>query len=167
MPSKRPQHRTKPPGRDSLPRTVTSTSLQTRKFKERDLGTGLAKSRVSERHLASAAPCLPVIARPWRVRFPAFPEGELNLLEIGLSRICPIPNLSVSCLSPDSVFLVRYMALKPAVLRPFESVAGELERAELNRLRHQTEKEFEDSVNAKYPAKRLDHPQTSPLTPGQ
>lgn len=51
----------------------------------------------------------------------------------------------------EGVFLVRYMALKPAVLRPFEAVSAEIERAERQRLRSAAEAEFESSIRAKHP----------------
>ena len=56
---------------------------------------------------------------------------------------------------PEGVFLVRYMALKPAVLRPFEAVAGELERAERQRMRASAEAEFEGAIKAKHPVQWL------------
>lgn len=55
----------------------------------------------------------------------------------------------------EGVFLVRYMAQKPAVLQPFEAVAGELSRAEQQRLRELAETEFENALKARYPAQRL------------
>lgn len=55
----------------------------------------------------------------------------------------------------EGVFLVRYMAQKPAVLQPFEAVAGELARSEQQRLRKMAEDEFEDALKAKYPSQRL------------
>lgn len=59
---------------------------------------------------------------------------------------------------PEGVFLVRYMALQPAVQRPFESVAAELERQEQNRARAEAEREFNEGVEEKYPARRLPPP---------
>jgi len=50
----------------------------------------------------------------------------------------------------EGVFLVRYMALKPAVLRPFEAVSDELERAERQRLRAAAEAEFESGIKTNY-----------------
>lgn len=52
---------------------------------------------------------------------------------------------------PEGVFLVRYMALQPAVLRPFESVADELARTEKQRLRQSVETTFNDTIERKYP----------------
>jgi hypothetical protein len=56
---------------------------------------------------------------------------------------------------PEGVFLVRYMAQKPAVLRPFESVAGELERAERQRLRAAAEAEFDNTIKTQHPVQWL------------
>jgi peptidyl-prolyl cis-trans isomerase C len=51
----------------------------------------------------------------------------------------------------EGIFLVRYLALKPATLRPFEAVSGELEREERLRLKTTAETEFESGVKAKHP----------------
>ena len=51
----------------------------------------------------------------------------------------------------EGVFLVRFMALQSAVLRPFEAVSGELDRAERQRLRDAAEKEFEAGIKDKHP----------------
>lgn len=56
---------------------------------------------------------------------------------------------------PEGVFLVRYMAMKPAMLRPFESVADELNRAEQQRLRKAAEAEFNSKIEEKYPVSWL------------
>ena len=56
---------------------------------------------------------------------------------------------------PEGVFLVRYMALKPAVLRPFEAVADELKQSEQQRLRKTAETEFVSAIAAKYPVRWL------------
>ena len=56
---------------------------------------------------------------------------------------------------PEGVFLVRYMALKPAVLRPFEDVAAELDRTERQRIRAAAEAEFESAIKAKHPVQWL------------
>ena len=56
---------------------------------------------------------------------------------------------------PEGIFLVRYMALKPAVLRPFEAVADELDRAERQRMRAAAEAEFEADIKAKHPVQWL------------
>lgn len=53
---------------------------------------------------------------------------------------------------PEGLFLVRYLAQQPAVLHPFESVAGELEQREKQRLRKKLESEFQDTLNANHPA---------------
>lgn len=55
----------------------------------------------------------------------------------------------------EGVFLVRYMALNPAVLRPFESVSDELEKAEISRMRQQAEAEFMEALAEKYPVQEL------------
>ncbi|TDU70689.1 parvulin-like peptidyl-prolyl cis-trans isomerase protein [Prosthecobacter fusiformis] len=55
----------------------------------------------------------------------------------------------------EGVFLVRYMALNPAFLRPFESVSEELEKAEINRMRQQATKDFMDSLAKEYPVQNL------------
>jgi len=56
---------------------------------------------------------------------------------------------------PEGIFLVRYMALKPASLRPFEAVSAELEHTERQRLRHTAEAEFDAIIQAKYPVAPL------------
>jgi len=56
---------------------------------------------------------------------------------------------------PEGVFLVRYMALKPAVLRPFEAVAAELDRTERQRMRAAAEAEFESTIKATHPVQWL------------
>jgi hypothetical protein len=66
---------------------------------------------------------------------------------------------------PEGVFVVRYMALKPALLRSFESVAGELEQAELNRLKQKVEADFKHSIDAKYPVKHLLPPEVGAVSP--
>lgn len=53
---------------------------------------------------------------------------------------------------PEGVFLVRNMAVQQAVIRPFEAVAPELERAERQRLMKSAEIEFNQSIEMKYPA---------------
>lgn len=57
--------------------------------------------------------------------------------------------------TPEGVFLVRYMALKPAVLRPFEAVVEELRQAEQQRIRKAAETEFNAAIEAKYPVQWL------------
>lgn len=56
---------------------------------------------------------------------------------------------------PEGVFLVRYMAEKPAVLRTFETVSGEIERMERQRLREKAEAEFAATIKARYPVETL------------
>jgi len=51
----------------------------------------------------------------------------------------------------EGVFLVRFMALKPAVQRPFESVRNILEREERNRQRAVLEAEYRDAILSRYP----------------
>lgn len=55
---------------------------------------------------------------------------------------------------PEGVFLVRYMADQPAILRPFESVADELSRVEKQRLRQVIESEYKNTIKAKWPLHR-------------
>lgn len=50
---------------------------------------------------------------------------------------------------PEGVFLVRYMALEPAVQRSFDSVRGQLEKFERQRMREKAEREFEEAIRAK------------------
>ncbi len=52
---------------------------------------------------------------------------------------------------PEGIFLVRYMALKPAVLRPFEAVSAQLDRAERQRMRAVAEAEYDAAIKAKHP----------------
>ena len=49
---------------------------------------------------------------------------------------------------PEGMFLVRCMAIQTAFVRPFESVAGELEQAERQRLMRSARAEFESSINS-------------------
>jgi len=56
---------------------------------------------------------------------------------------------------PEGVFLVRYMANRPAIARTFESVADELTRAEKQRLRQTAESEFKSAIEGKYPVRWL------------
>lgn len=58
---------------------------------------------------------------------------------------------------PEGVFLVRYMAMQPAVTRSFESVADDLARTEKQRLRQTAESEFNTAIEGKYPV-RWSHP---------
>lgn len=57
---------------------------------------------------------------------------------------------------PEGIFLVRYMAMKPAVLRPFEDVSAELTRAERQQKRAAAEAEFDAAIKAKHPVQWLD-----------
>lgn len=50
----------------------------------------------------------------------------------------------------EGVFLIRYMNLKPEVIRPYEAVKGELERAFKNDLRESLEAKFEEELSSKY-----------------
>jgi len=52
---------------------------------------------------------------------------------------------------PEGVFLVRYMALKSAVQRPFEAVRGELEHSERQRRREAVKRAFEDEIEKAHP----------------
>lgn len=56
---------------------------------------------------------------------------------------------------PEGVFLVRLMTLKSGFLRPFESVVGELEQAERQRLRKAAEADFDIGIEKKYPIELL------------
>ncbi len=56
---------------------------------------------------------------------------------------------------PEGVFLVRYMAAQPAVLRTFESVADELARTERQQIRKTAETEFNKTIGEKYPVRWL------------
>lgn len=57
--------------------------------------------------------------------------------------------------TPEGVFLVRYMALKPALLRPIEAVTDELRQSEQQRLRKAAETDFNSAIAAKYPVRWL------------
>lgn len=76
------------------------------------------------------------------------------LAQIGFSLKEP-GEVSAVISRPEGVFLVRYMAMKPAMLRPFESVADELSRAEQQRLRKAAESEFKTMIEAKHPVSWL------------
>jgi peptidyl-prolyl cis-trans isomerase C len=52
---------------------------------------------------------------------------------------------------PEGLFLVRYMAQQPAVIRPLESVARELEQSEKQRLRQELESDFQKTLDQKHP----------------
>jgi len=55
---------------------------------------------------------------------------------------------------PEGLFLVRFMAQTPAVTRPFESVATELQQLEVKRLKEQAEADFWANLAAKHPVQR-------------
>lgn len=76
------------------------------------------------------------------------------LAEIGFS-LEKAGDVSAVTSRTEGVFLVRYIAEKPAVLRTFESVAGEIERTERQRLREMSEAEFTDAIRARYPVQSL------------
>ena len=52
---------------------------------------------------------------------------------------------------PEGVFLVRYMALKPANLRPFEAVVDELNQTERQQIRKEAEVKFNQTIKEKHP----------------
>lgn len=81
-------------------------------------------------------------------------EWTRALAQIGFSLKVP-GEVSAVITRPEGVFLVRYMAMKPAVLRSFESVADELNRAEQQRLRKAMEAEFNSAIEVKYPVSWL------------
>lgn len=56
---------------------------------------------------------------------------------------------------PEGVFLVRFMAEKPAFTRPFESVSAELEQSEGRRMRESVEADFILSIKNRYPVSPL------------
>ncbi len=56
---------------------------------------------------------------------------------------------------PSGIFLVRYMAEKPAFTRPFESVSAELEHAERRQMREAVEADFLSSIKSRYPVSPL------------
>ncbi|MES2659073.1 MAG: peptidylprolyl isomerase [Verrucomicrobiota bacterium] len=53
---------------------------------------------------------------------------------------------------PEGVFLVRSMAMKPAMTGSYESVRSQLEREEQARVKKQREQEFQQEIQSKYPA---------------
>ena len=79
------------------------------------------------------------------------------LAEIAFSLAKP-GDVSAVVVRQEGVFLVRYMTAKPELLRPFESVAPELEKGELSRLKQKAEADFKDALAAKYPVQRLVSP---------
>jgi hypothetical protein len=60
-------------------------------------------------------------------------------------------DLSEVTIRPEGVFLVRLMEVRRAVTRPFEAVAGELDREERSRRRSELEGEFERQIESRYP----------------
>ena len=52
---------------------------------------------------------------------------------------------------PEGVFMVRSMAVKPAMTNSYESVSNLLEREEQARLKQQLEQEFQRMIQLKYP----------------
>lgn len=56
---------------------------------------------------------------------------------------------------PEGVFLVRYVAMQPAVLRTFESVADELAHTERQQILKTAETEFNKTIGEKYPVRWL------------
>lgn len=56
---------------------------------------------------------------------------------------------------PEGIFLVRYMALRPASVRPFEAVSAEIAQAEKQRLRTAAERQFDEAIKSKHPVQRL------------
>lgn len=66
---------------------------------------------------------------------------------------------------PEGVFLVRYMAQQPAVLRPFETVKSELEQAERARLRQAAEAAFQLAIAEKYPVQKPAPPAPAKTSP--
>lgn len=65
-------------------------------------------------------------------------------------------DLSEVTAAPEGLFLVRLMAVRPAVERPLEAVADELREAERARLRKELENEFLESVAKRHPVRWLD-----------
>jgi hypothetical protein len=56
----------------------------------------------------------------------------------------------------EGLFLVRYMDLKPAVVRSFETVKGDLGQALKKKRRETLEAEFEEELSTNYPVERRD-----------
>lgn len=67
-------------------------------------------------------------------------------------------DLSEVTAAPEGLFLVRLMAVKPAVERPLEAVADELRESERTRLIKNLENEFLASVAKRHPVRRQDPP---------
>lgn len=90
----------------------------------------------------------------WMERAGGMDSFSKAVAEIGFT-LKDVGEVSEVITRPEGVFLVRYMTAKPALLRPFESVAGELEQAERQRLRKAAEAEFETAIEKKYPVEWL------------
>jgi hypothetical protein len=58
----------------------------------------------------------------------------------------------------EGVFLVRYLALTPAITRSFETVRADLERQELRRLTAQAEADFFGELNQAHPIQDISAP---------
>lgn len=90
----------------------------------------------------------------WMERSGGMDAWSKAVAEIAFS--LPEPGaVSEVVIKPEGVFLVRYMAEKPAVLRPFESVAAELTRYEQERNRKAAESAFTATIEEKYPVRWL------------
>jgi hypothetical protein len=79
-------------------------------------------------------------------------DFDRAIAEIAFS-IAEVGEVSPVIPRPEGIFLVRLMAVKPAVQRSFESVRAELERAEQSRLRKQLQADFIKRIEDKYPAR--------------
>lgn len=90
----------------------------------------------------------------WMEREGGMDSFSKAVAEIGFA-LKDVGEVSEVITRPEGVFLVRYMTAKPALLRPFESVAGELEQAERQQLRKAAEAEFEAVIEKKYPVESL------------
>jgi hypothetical protein len=90
----------------------------------------------------------------WMERVGGLDEWSKAVAEIAFSLKEP-GEVSTVTARPEGVFLVRYMASKPAFLRPFEAVSAELERAERQRMRAAAEAEFESAIKAQHPVQWL------------
>jgi peptidyl-prolyl cis-trans isomerase D len=57
---------------------------------------------------------------------------------------------------PEGVFLVRLVGLEPAVQKPFEQVAPELERQALEQRRRELQKKLSDELSRRYPIQPME-----------
>lgn len=90
----------------------------------------------------------------WLERDGGMDAWSKAVAQIGFS--LPDPGaVSTVVARPEGLFLVRYMALNPAVCRPFEAVAGELEQSERQRLRKAAELDFDAAIQKQYPVQWL------------